>query len=151
MSGDDSYVVPETEGRGHYVGCNLSVAHFQGAWWGEGDGMIFIDDGTWPPSLHDTGTEDYVSHAWGMQKNALPMCGTILHESDMPGYQVSYRFRLTDPVHFSKRIKVTIEHGYGNHLSDDWASTAYWYQTLPTAPLSMLPETSVRQLAWTVR
>ena len=132
LSGDGNYTVLETEGRGHYIGCNLSVAHFQGTWWGEGDDMIFIDDDTWPPSLHGTGTEDYFNHAWGMQTNAFPMCGTILHESQMPGYQVSYRFHLTDPVHFSKRIKVTIEHGHGNHLSDDWASTAYWYQTLPS-------------------
>ena len=137
LSGDDNYVALETEGRGHYVGCNLSVAHFQGTWWGEGDDMIFIDDDTWPPSIHGTGTEDYFNHAWGMQKNAFPMCGTILHESDMPGYQVSYRFHLTDPVHFSQRIKVTMEHGHGNHLSDDWASTAYWYQTLPSKAQSV--------------
>ena len=139
LSGDDNYVVLEADGRGHYIGCNLSVAHFQGTWWGEGDDMIFIDDDTWPPSLHGTGTEDYFNHAWGMQKNAFPMCGTILHESDMPGYQVSYRFHLTDPIHFAKRIKVTMEHGHGNHLSDDWASTAYWYQTLPSNNRDMLP------------
>ena len=139
LSGDDNYVVLEADGRGHYIGCNLSVAHFQGTWWGEGDDMIFIDDDTWPPSLHGTGAEDYFNHAWGMQKNAFPMCGTILHESDMPGYQVSYRFHLTDPIHFAKRIKVTMEHGHGNHLSDDWASTAYWYQTLPSNNRDMLP------------
>ncbi len=139
LSGDGNYVVLETEGKGHYVGCNLSVAHFQGTWWGEGDDMIFIDEDTWPPSMHGTGTEDYFNHAWGMQTNAFPMCGTILHESDMPGYQVSYRFHLTDPVHFAERIKVTIEHGHGNHLSDDWASTAYWYQALPSKPLDMPP------------
>ena len=57
LSGDDNYVVLETEGRGHCVGCNLSVAHFQGTWWGEGDDMIFIDDDTWPPSIHGTGTK----------------------------------------------------------------------------------------------
>ena len=26
----------ETEGRGHYVGCNVAVRHFQGSWWGRG-------------------------------------------------------------------------------------------------------------------
>jgi len=137
LSGDGNYAVLEARGKGHYVGCNLSVAHFQGTWWGEGDDMIFIDEDTWPPSFHGTGTEDYFNHAWGMQKNAFPMGGTILHESDMPGYQVSYRFHLTDPIHFSERIKVTIEHGHGNHLSDDWASTAYWYQTLPSKPFDI--------------
>ena len=59
-----NYVVLETTGMGHYVGCNLSVAHFQGSWWGEGDEMIFINEDTWPPSLHGTGSEDYFNHAW---------------------------------------------------------------------------------------
>lgn len=139
LDGKGNYVILETEGRGHYVGCNLSVVHFQGSWWGEGDDMIFIDNDEWPPSMHGTGSEDYFNHAWGMQKNAFPMNGTILHETDVPGYQVSYRFHLTDPVHFSRRIRVTMEHGHANHLSDDWASTAYWYQTLPTKPFGILP------------
>ena len=75
-----------------------------------------------------------------MQKNAYPFFGTIVHESDTDGFQVSYRFHITDPVRFEKHLKVTIEHGHANHLSDDWSSTAYWYQTLPTAkPITILP------------
>src|SRR2546421_8562694 len=72
-----------------------------------------------------------------MQKNAYPMNGAVLHESDVPGYPVSYRFHLVDPVRFSKSIRVTLEHGHGNHLSDDWSSTAYWYQTLPSPILTV--------------
>jgi hypothetical protein len=139
LDGNDNYVVLEAEGRGHYIGCNLSVTHFQGSWWGEGDDMIFIDGEIWPPSLHGTGTEDYFGHAWGMQNVAFPMNGSIIHESMVPGYPVSYRFHLVDPVRFERSIRVTIEHGHANHLSDDWASTAYWYQTLPSRPFSILP------------
>jgi hypothetical protein len=113
--------------------------HFQGSWWGEGDEMIFIDEDTWPPSLHGTGSEDYFNHAWGMQNNAFLMNGSALHESVIPGYQVSYRFHLADPIHFNKRIVVTLEHGHANHLADDWSSTAYWYQTLPSPIKSILP------------
>ncbi|WP_265521339.1 glycoside hydrolase family 172 protein [Oerskovia flava] len=138
LTGDGNYVVLETEGRGHYVGCNLSVTHFQGSWWGEGDDMIYID-GESTPSVNGTGTEDYFGHAWGMQKNAFLYNGSIVHESDLPGYQVSYRFHVLDPVRFQERIKVTIEHGHANHLSDDWSSTAYWYQTLPSPQLQILP------------
>lgn len=139
LSDEGNFVVLETTGAGHYVGCNLSVHHRQGSWWGEGDDMIFIDDDTWPPSLHGTGTEDYFNHAWGMQKNAFPYHGTIVHESDVPGYSVSYRQHVVDPVRFSSRIKVTIEHGHANHLSDDWAATAYWYQTLPSPEATIPP------------
>lgn len=138
LSGEQNYVVLETEGEGHYVGCNLTVRHFQGSWWGEGDDMIFID-GEEFASLKGTGSEDYFNHAWGMQKNQFPFFGSIIHESEVSGLQVSYRFHIPDPIHFSKSIKVTLEHGHSNHLSDDWSSTAYWYQTLPGPPLEILP------------
>lgn len=139
FKGEDNYTVLDVEGTGHYVGCNLTVKHYQGSWWGEGNDMFFID-GEEYPSLNGTGTEDYFNHAWGMQKNAYPFFGTIVHESDTDGFQVSYRFHITDPVRFEKSLKVTIEHGHANHLSDDWSSTAYWYQTLPTSkPLTILP------------
>ena len=139
FNGEDNYTVLDVEGTGHYVGCNLTVKHYQGSWWGEGNDMFFID-GEEYPSLNGTGTEDYFNHAWGMQKNAYPFFGTIVHESDTDGFQVSYRFHITDPVRFEKSLKVTIEHGHANHLSDDWSSTAYWYQTLPTSkPLTILP------------
>jgi hypothetical protein len=139
LDGAGNYVILETEGAGTYIGCNHSVAHFPGTWWGEGDDMIFIDDDTWPPSMHGTGGEDYFNQAWGMQRNAYPFNGTIVHEEDVPGYQVSYRWHLADPVRFDKRIRVTMEHGHANHLADDWASTAYWYQTLPSPRLDIPP------------
>lgn len=137
--GKSNYVLLETTGAGAYIGCNHSVYHFQGTWWGEGDDMIFIDDDTWPPSMHGTGSEDYFCQGWGMQNNAFPFAGSILHEGEKPPYQVSYRWHLPDPVRFNKRIKVTMEHGHANHLSDDWSTTAYWYQTLPGPSLDMIP------------
>jgi Protein of unknown function (DUF2961). len=136
LYGEDNYVFLDVQGEGHYVGCNLSVTHFQGSWWGEGDDMIFID-GEKIASIMGTGSEDYFNHAWGMQRNTSLYSGTIVHESIVPGYQVSYRFHITDPVHFKKSIKVTMEHGHANHLSDDWASTAYWYQTLPSQEVTI--------------
>ena len=38
---------------------------------------------------------------------------------------------------------MTLEHGHANHLSDDWASTAYWYQTLP-GPKLKIPDVEKR-------
>ncbi|KAE8538161.1 hypothetical protein D1P53_005499 [Cryptococcus gattii VGV] len=134
LDGKRNYVILETEGEGNFIGCNQSVSHFQG-----GDDMIFVDDDVWPPSFHGTGGEDYFSQGWGMQKNAFSFAGSIIHEDDVPNTQVSYRWHLPDPVRFSKKIKVTMETGHGNHLRDDWSTTAYWYQTLPGPKLSILP------------
>jgi hypothetical protein len=139
LDGVGNYTILDVIGTGHYVGCNLSVFHRQGTWWGEGDDMMFVDGEEWPPSIHGTGGEDYFGHAWGMQPVAFPMCGSIVHESQVPGYQVSYRFHLVDPVHFSQSLRVTMEHGHANHLSDDWSSTAYWYQSLPSRPFGIPP------------
>ncbi|MFE0332267.1 glycoside hydrolase family 172 protein [Streptomyces sp. NPDC003753] len=139
LDGKDNYVILETEGAGNYIGCNHSVAHLTGTWWGEGSDMIFVDDDTWPPSYVGTGGEDYFSQGWGMQPNSYPFAGSIIQEDQVPGYQVSYRWHLPDMIRFDKRIKVTLQHGHANHLQDDWASTAYWYQTLPSPRLDILP------------
>jgi diadenosine tetraphosphatase ApaH/serine/threonine PP2A family protein phosphatase len=136
---DENYVILEAKGIGHYIGCNLSVTNFQGTWWGEGDDMIWVDGYKWPPDLHGTGSEDYLNQAWGMQDNAFLMNGSSIYEGNTGGYQTSYVFHLTNPVRFQKEIKVTIEHGHGNHLANEMASVAYWYQKEPHKRVSLPP------------
>ena len=58
-----------------------------------------------------------------------------------------YRWHLADPVRFTQDLKVTIQalgwmtdnSGRYLPLKDDIASVAFWYQTLPHAPLRPLP------------
>jgi hypothetical protein len=128
----NNYVILETKGRGHFLGCNLSVTNFQGTWWGEGDDMIWVDGYKWPPDLHGTGSEDYLNQAWGMQDNAFLRNGSSIYEQNTNGYQTSYVFHLENPVRFQKEIKVTIEHGHGNHLANEMSSVGYWYAESPT-------------------
>jgi hypothetical protein len=136
---DNNYVILETRGRGHYIGCNLSVTNFQGTWWGEGDDMIWVDGYKWPPDLHGTGSEDYLNQAWGMQPNAFLRNGSSLHADSTNGYQTSYVFHIENPVRFNKEIKVTIEHGHGNHLANEMSSVAYWYAERPAAACPVPP------------
>jgi len=135
----NNYLILEAEGGGHYIGCNLSVSNFQGSWWGEGDDMIWVDGYKWPPDLHGTGSEDYLNQAWGMQDNAFMRNGSSIHEGNTKGYQTSYVHHLENPVRFQKEIKVTIEHGHGNHLSNEVSSVAYWYQTEPHKTFGIVP------------
>ena len=128
----NNYVILETQGRGHYIGCNISVTNFQGTWWGEGDDMIWVDGYKWPPELHGTGSEDYLNQAWGMQDNAFLRNGSSIHEDNTDGYQTSYVHHLENPVRFEREIKATIEHGHGNHLCNEMSSVAYWYAAKPT-------------------
>jgi hypothetical protein len=136
---EDNYVILETEGKGHFIGCNISVTNMCGSWWGEGDDMIWVDGYKWPPDIHGTGSEDYLGHAWGMQRNAFLRNGTSIHEWDTGGYQTSYVHHLENPVRFNESIKVTIEHGHGNHLRNEMSSVAYWYAVEPAAAVEIPP------------
>jgi hypothetical protein len=137
----NNYVILQTRGRGHYVGCNLSVTNFQGTWWGEGDDMIWVDGYKWPPDLHGTGSEDYLNQAWGTQPNAFLRNGSSIYESNTNGYQTSYVLHVENPVRFREDIKVTIEHGHGNHLANEMSSVAYWYAQKPARAVAPPPVT----------
>ncbi len=136
-TGHENYVILEAEGKGHYVGCNLNIHNLRFTqewnWYGEGDDMIFIDGEPWPPSLHGTGMEDYFNTAWcPQQEQSTPYHGIILGGGpNWSGKITAYRYHIEDPIMFDKSIKVTIEHGHNNNRSDDYSSTAYWYQTEP--------------------
>ena len=139
LAWDNNYLILETKGRGHYVGCNLSVTNFKGNWWGEGDDMIWVDGYKWPPDLHGTGSEDYLNQAWGMQPNAFLRNGSSIYEKNTNGYQTSYVLHIENPVRFEKEIRVTIEHGHGNHLANEMSSVAYWYAERPASVVSPPP------------
>lgn len=140
LDGKENYVVCEIEGEGHYCGCNVNIVNLDPTylwnWPGEGDDMIFIDGEKWPPQLHGTGTEDYVNMAWcPTQEYSAPYHGLILGgENNWKGKITYYRYHIQDPISFKKSIKVTIEHGHNNNRSDDWSTTAYWYQTKQHKP-----------------
>jgi hypothetical protein len=152
-TGEANYVILEAGGRGHYVGCNLSVnnVHRQANdWYGEGDDMIFIDGEAWPPSLHGTGTEDYFNTAYCPREEfSADYFGITRYSGDDVGRKFGgansmYRYHVLDPVHFRESIRVTIEHGHNNLLSNEYSSTAYWYQTEPHEPGPDLPPVDER-------
>jgi hypothetical protein len=140
-----NYMICQATGRGHYVGCNLSILQTAMGWWGEGDDMIFVD-GEEFPSLYGTGSEDYFSDAWGMRESESLFYGCPLQESDfLVGSKATvYRFHIPDPIPFKKSIRVTIEHGHANDRSDLYSSVAYWYQTEPHKPFTPLPDVEKR-------
>lgn len=146
ISGKENYVLLDAIGSGQYVGCNINIHNLNESvlwdWFGEGDDMIFVDGEPWPPKLHGTGTEDYINCAWSpMQEQCAPWHGIILSGDHLYKGKISYyRYHIQDPISFSESIKVTIEHGHNNMRSDDWSSTAYWYQHEPHKDtVSILP------------
>jgi hypothetical protein len=139
------YLLLEAEGAGHYVGCVMSVLQRAMGWWGEGDDRIRVD-GESRPSLHGTGSEDYFSDAWGMREGRGLFYGCPLQEEDFQAGSKAtvYRFHIPDPIPFTKKIEVTIEHGHANDRADFLSSVAYWYQVEPHRAYPALPPAAER-------
>jgi hypothetical protein len=160
-TGGDNYVILDTKGRGTYLGVVQHIVQNDDQWWGEGDDMIFVD-GDARPTIHGTGSEDYYLGAWcygrpfsypffGNPRNAWrPEDGDAVPcDQRVPMHRKGakwtvYRFHIPDPIPFNNSIRVTIEHGHANSRSDDFATTAYWYQTGRTNPLPDLPPVADR-------
>ncbi len=131
LDGAQNYVILETEGRGTYVGCNLSITNNAPGWWGEGDDFFWIDGKT-EPRLNGTGSEDYFCDAWGMREIDGLFYGCPLFSGLKLGDVCTvYRFHIADPIPFKKSLKFSIEHGHANDRSDNFSSVAYWYQDRP--------------------
>jgi len=138
----ENYVFVEAKGRGHFVGCNLSIHNRAAGWWGEGDDMIYID-GAEEPQLHGTGSEDYFCGAWAYGEpfsNLYFGCPLIEGGHVQNALWNVYRYHIEDPIPFTESIAVTIEHGHANNRKDDFSSVAYWYQTEPHVPFPPLPK-----------
>ncbi len=151
--GKDNYVILDAVGRGKFVGCNLNIDVFErqaNEWYGEGDDMFFVDGEPWPPSLHGTGTEDYFSTAFcPTQEYCSPYSGLTVYSGKEAGFKFGgknsmYRLHILDPIYFEKSLLFSMEHGHANKLSNDYSSTAYWYQTEPHKPFEKLPDVSGR-------
>ncbi len=146
------------EGHGHYVGTYLVWNQFSNLWWGEGEMKFYIDDDHEHPTICGTGTEDYFGGAWGFRKADNPeTSGPQTFSTNFLGYPQAliggervpahalYRWHLPDPIRFRSRLRVTIQalgwytdRAY-QPLTDDIASTAFWYQEPPAAPFPALP------------
>ncbi|HZP11578.1 MAG TPA: glycoside hydrolase family 172 protein [Nevskiaceae bacterium] len=98
---------------------------------------------TTPPQFDRCETTDYSAPFFGFQqvrgRNLFVGCRMTL-----------YRFHVSDPVYFKRDLKVTMQAlGWKSdfryaQLKDDLASVAYWYQTLPHAPLPALQPLEAR-------
>ncbi|HEY8967139.1 MAG TPA: glycoside hydrolase family 172 protein [Candidatus Methylacidiphilales bacterium] len=152
-------ILDGVKGKGHYVGTYMAWGVNNTGWWGEGEIKFYLDGDGEFPTICGTGTEDYFCGSYNFENQATkqyqeyttPYAGLpqvirpdgVYHSQTRFGM---YRWHIVDPVRFESDLKVTIQAlGWRSHsrflpLRDDIASVAFWYQTLPAAPLPPLPD-----------
>ena len=170
----EDYEILRTSGRGVYLGTVLGVRSlYTESWWGEGEMKFYLDGDRDYPTLCGTGTEDYIGFAWGMAERCTPQAGCPLCDDERGRYAI-YRFHGRDPIYFAKELRLTVQQigcgprsavkaAFGKDAdiysawgeaedaetcyyerSDDYCSTAYWYQTLPSPAFPELPDRAAR-------
>jgi len=142
------YLILDAKGRGHLVGCVLSIKNNDGSWWGEGDEIVEIDG---KKAIQGTGSEDYFCESYGLREGCFPYFGVPV---DRDGFTTAYRWHIPDPVPFKQSMRFLIEQGDGVppfRSNNYYYSVAYWYQTEPHAAFPPLPGVAER-IGWaTVR
>jgi hypothetical protein len=138
------YLILEAKGRGHLIGCVLSVKNNDGGWWGEGDEIVYIDG---EHAMQGTGSEDYFCESYGLRPGCFPYYGVTICEGP---YTTAYRWHVPDPVPFNRSIRFLIEHGRGEppfRSGNYYYSVAYWYQTEPHVPFPEMAGVAER-ISW---
>ncbi|MBO5269512.1 MAG: DUF2961 domain-containing protein, partial [Clostridia bacterium] len=152
----DYTVIDGIKGKGQYVGTYFAWQVNNCGWWGEGEIKFFMDGDGEFPTICGTGTEDYICGAYnfdvpgeGYTEFSTPYTGLpqVIRPDGLYQSQMRfgmYRWHITDPIRFESDLRVTIQdlgwRADKRYLpqQSDIASVAYWYQTLPTAPLKPL-------------
>lgn len=158
-------IVDGIKGQGHYVGTYMAWGVNNNGWWGEGEIKFYMDGDQEFPTICGTGTEDYFCGSYnfdvgkepadggrpGYREFTTPYAGMpqVLRPDGLYNSQQRfglYRWHITDPLRFQNDLRVTIQdlgwRAGGRYLpqQSDISSVAFWYQTLPTAPLAALPD-----------
>lgn len=129
FGGMPSYRILDTTGRGHYLGCTMSIRAGDPNWGIlEGDEQIYVN-GEPTASILGTGTEDYFNGGFYFSGGTVSLPFHGLPSLDNNTLVLSaYRLQVPDPVVFRNGCVVDIEHGGQNEANGHYRSTAYYYR-----------------------
>ena len=146
--------------------------HGKNVWWGEGEVKMYIDGDTDFPTICGTGSEDYVGSAWGLKEFHARYFGAPLikdqyisyyrfHVLDPIYFSADLKVTVQQIGNDGSPDRADPNGPLGEHIAngwykkdrlgngnfervDDYCSTAYWYQTLPTKPFPVFPDKQLR-------
>lgn len=142
----DFELLPLRTGKGRFIGSVIGIRNLHpDQWWGEGEVKVYMDGDSDFPTLCGTGSEDYVGLSWGIQQTPYLYNGCSLNKKN---FVSMYRWHLPDPVAWREDCRVTIQQiAWKQGLAetqDDWSAATFWYEPVPSAPLSALPAVEAR-------
>jgi len=122
----------EIQGKGVYVGDQITLFNNTYHWWGEGDEKIFVDGETFPSSF-GTGSEDYYGYAFGRPESfSHPFLSQPIGTGNTNwGITVNMRHRSLDAIPFTSSIDANIELWHWASITMNYALTTYWYIEYP--------------------
>ncbi|MEV5025673.1 glycoside hydrolase family 172 protein [Paenibacillus sp. LPE1-1-1.1] len=126
--------VLEEEGAGKFIGVvqSLNSELNQGPvdrWHLEGDEKVYVD-GSQSPAIHGTGTEDFYNGGWYFNKGLFtqPLAGyTAFRIENNRDSATMYRFLTHDAIPFRDGIRVMLEHGAFNDVTEQVWLLAFYY------------------------
>jgi hypothetical protein len=119
----------ELNGKGLYVGDQVTLFNNTHQWWGEGDEKIFVDGESFP-SVFGTGTEDYYGYSFSRPEAfshpfvAQPAGGGNVSR----GVTVNSRHRSLDAIPFNASVKADMELWHWNkETCMNYALSGFYY------------------------
>jgi hypothetical protein len=155
LLGKEDYKVFDAQGKGQWVGWNVSVRGVgaPNAGYPVDENVNFYIDGEKEPSIVWQGLEDSFGFSWGFPGEA----NGFTYTGYQPYYNgaAAYRFNVNDCISFKKSLKMTVgfgqqETGFRTDFSKpenplEFSSVAYWYQKEPHTPWKALPSARDRR------
>lgn len=145
-AGSEPQYIMKTKGKGHFVGCCLSMQSWLPNYLGylEAPEYIYIDDNfeEKTPVIVGTGLEDYYNGGWYFRDGEFnaPLHGVPLKDA-LRSMITMYRFHEDDAVFFDKSFVMKFQSPRPPEHTREFkfSSTAYWYQQVPSELLFKLP------------
>ncbi|MDD4697775.1 MAG: DUF2961 domain-containing protein [Fermentimonas sp.] len=145
-AGSEPQYIVKTRGKGHFVGCCVSMQSWLPNYLGylEAPEYIFIDDDfeEKTPVIVGTGLEDYFNGGWYFRDGEFnaPLHGVPLKDP-LRSMISMYRFHETDPIFFDKSFVMMFQSPRPPEHTREfkYSSTAYWYQQSASELLFKLP------------
>lgn len=145
-AGSEPQYVVKTKGKGHFVGCCLSMQSWLPNYLGylEAPEYIYIDDNfeEKTPAIVGTGLEDYYNGGWYFRDGEFnaPLHGVPLKDA-LRSMITMYRFHEEDAIFFDKSFVMKFQSPRPPEHTREFkfSSTAYWYQQEPSELLFKLP------------